>query len=622
MNRIRHIGNLALALMLFLLAACTNDPIVESAGGGILLSISGISTNVRETRTTPDKIYDFSDEEVLAAFIQRFQVKVVRNRNGVTIYDGPFTSEKISAAPGEYTVIVSSGINPVVGTDAPYFEGSATATVPESATEPTPVEVKARVANALISASFGDPDKELSEIGETDIERFNKFYSDYALYVYNGAYNLPITKSQPFRSIYLPAGAPYRLRFWGKLRAENDREVSCDLESESLPASLSPGDHLRVMLTLPDPESDLIVSISKIEVESVVLDETIPLSWLPVSAVAHSHQYDAQGNLVGTNLMFTNSYPGMKWKAVVKNAAGTTVRAVQGTDALFSEYSKAGSWPYLPSGEYTAYYYLIGEDDSENLTSSREFQVSKPKISVSVGGYSSYTKYLQGDIEGANACERLTVYEPSVALSVDESLLRNTHYPYTFTYTYNGETVNVQAGQNSYMVEKVENNAVRANPYVLKADATFDGVSVEAQTGFLITGLPYSFNAASHSEWSDDGKVEWSEDGVQLGGWSAGDQTITTNSSVYIPQGTRFCADYTINIHHSWVGTTFSIQVGGQQILSIEEGPIFIAADVPHTGTTDVVSANGNHSSITCRNSYGADLNWSNIYFLRFKYGQ
>ena len=249
MNRIRHIGNLALALMLFLLAACTNDPIVESAGGGILLSISGISTNVRETRTTPDKIYDFSDEDVLAAFIQRFQVKVVRNRNGVTIYDGPFTSEKISAAPGEYTVIVSSGINPVVGTDAPYFEGSATATVPESATEPTPVEVKARVANALISASFGDPDKELSEIGETDIERFNKFYSDYALYVYNGAYNLPITKNQPFRSIYLPAGAPYSLRFWGKLRAENDREVSCDLESESLPASLSPGDHLRVMLT-------------------------------------------------------------------------------------------------------------------------------------------------------------------------------------------------------------------------------------------------------------------------------------------------------------------------------------------------------------------------------------
>ncbi len=134
--------------------------------------------------------------------------------------------------------------------------------------------------------------------------------------------------------------------------------------------------------------------------------------------------------------------------------------------------------------------------------------------------------------------------------------------------------------------------------------------------------MPYSFNSISHSEWSNDGKVEWKDDYVQLGGWSVGDQTITTNSSIYIPQGTKYLADYNVNIHHSWIGTTFSITVSGQEILSVREGAILIHKDEIHSGTTDVFTANGNLTSITCRNSYGDDYNYSQIFALRFKYGQ
>ena len=91
-------------------------------------------------------------------------------------------------------------------------------------------------------------------------------------------------------------------------------------------------------LTLPDPESALGVNIGKAEVTTVQLDETIPLSWLPVSTVIPLHQYNEDNMLVGTNLTFSNNYPGMEWKAEVTNAQGETVRIVSGTGALFSEY--------------------------------------------------------------------------------------------------------------------------------------------------------------------------------------------------------------------------------------------------------------------------------------------
>ena len=315
MSRFRYIL-LYMAMGLLTLSACTSDPLVEAPeGGGFLLSIPGISPEVSETRSTPSEIYDPTDADVQAALLQRFRVKIVRQSNGATQYDGPFTTEKIPAAAGRYTVTVSCGDNPVVGRDAPYFEGTAEGVVPENATEATEVVVNAKVANALVSAKFGNPDKSWTENGvtETEEDRFNKLYSEYALYVYNGKYGMAITNSDPQSSIYVPAGTHITLRFWGKLKQEGDREVSCELSSDEIPSTVSAADHLRVTLTLPDPSSDLVVNIEKVEVEQVTLVESIPLSWLPVSTVAHSHLYDAQGNLVGTYLMFTNSFPGMKW---------------------------------------------------------------------------------------------------------------------------------------------------------------------------------------------------------------------------------------------------------------------------------------------------------------------
>ena len=594
--------------MLFLgiavIQSCQDGQDAFDVQGGLRVRLVNVSSST-VTRSTPT--------EIGTPLSGAFNIKV-ENERGVAYYNGPLTDDVIKLASGTYSVTAEYGENPILALDQPYYVGTEQVTIePDAVTE---ASIDCKVGNALISVIFGKDEEERA--------RFSRFYSEYGLKVKVGSYSITIPSHLSDASVYFRAGSNVTLEFTGILK-DNGQRVSCELDVQSkdnFPKPFQAADHAIVTLTLPDPESALVVNISKVDFETVTLDETIPLSWLPVSAVAHSHQYDAQGNLTGTNLMFTNSYPGMEWKAVVKNSAGATVRAVQGTGVLFSEYSTAGTWPYLPSGTYTALYYLIAEDGTESFTSSREFQVGQPRISVSVSGYSSYTLYLRGEIEAANKCERLTVYEPSATISIDESLLNNSHYSYSFTYTFDGNTGNIPVGQKSYTGENIANNAVRANPYVLKANATFDGVSAEAQTSFLITGLPYTLSTTSHDEWSNDGKTEWNNDYVQLGGWSVGDQEITTNSSVYIPQGTKYLADYNVNIHHSWVGTTFSVTVGGQEILSIKEGAVFIHKDELHSGTTDVFTANGNLTSIKCRNSYGDDYNYTQIYALKFRYGQ
>ena len=104
---------------------------------------------------------------------------------------------------------------------------------------------------------------------------------------------------------------------------------------------------------------------------------------------------------------------------------------------------------------------------------------------------------------------------------------------------------------------------------------------------------------------------------------STGGQTITNNSSVIIPQGTRYCADYDVNVHSATVGTTFTITAGSQEILSIrEDGALFNNTDNLHNGTTNTFTANSEITSIKCNNSYGAGQTCTHIYALTFKYGQ
>ncbi len=583
------------------MASCTADlDMQDDRQGTLRLSLADICT---QTRSTPAQLGAPTAADFMLS---------VTSSVGREVYAGPYTTDEITLPVGEYTVKAYYGENALLAVDKPYYVASQAATVlPDEVTD---VNLTATVGNALVSVVFG--------IDEAERQRFDRFYSDYALYVGVGNFSIPITKEEPQKSVYVRDGSDVTLRFWGKLKLENDREVQTVLKSTTLPATLCAQDHAIITLTLPDPESALTVAIAKVEMQELTLDETIPLSWLPVAMVLPMHQYDVNGNLVGTNLIITESYPGMKWRAVITNAAGTTVRAVEGTGALSSDWNNNASWPYLPQGKYKATYYLIADDGTATMASSRDFNVPAPDIRVAVGGYTSYSKYLEGDIDAANACDRLTVYEPRAALNVSPALLVNDNYGYTFTYTYDGATGDVPAGVNDYAPGNLTGQAVQREPHVLRINATFDNVSATAQTNLIITGLPYSLDLQNHDEWDASGGVKWFDNDVRLGHLSTGSQYIQTTTSICLPPATYFCADYSVNVHTLTVGTYLTISAGQTEILRFDEGGTpFRDTDHLYSGTTDTFHDDGAYiTTIRCYNDYGAGQTCSHVYSLTFKY--
>lgn len=585
--------------------SCVNelDSPASSQGGRLQLSLGNISTAT--TRSTPG--------ELGAPVAEDFHLNLTM-KSGYVVYDDVFTEEELSVPIGEYDVTVSYGDNAILGLDNPYYVGTTTATV--IANETAEASVNCEVGNALISAKFG--------ANEDEHARFERFYSDYALYAYVGDKGIAIDRNKQAKSIYLRAGSRARLRFWGKLKMENDREVSCDLLAEDFPKVLNAADHAIVTLTLPDPESALGVDISKVEVESITLDETIPLSWLPVPMATAEHKY-VGGKLVGTDIVFSNSYPGMKWKAVVTDPNDVEIRSVEGTGELKTPYTSYTALPYLPHGKYKATYYLASADDSFTKTSSREFMIGSPAFSVTVDGYTNYDRYLTGDVDGANNLNGRTIYEPTINWNISETLLTNSNYTYTYSYTYDGNTTNIPAGTNSFTAEAWNNQTPQADKHVLTASATFDGVTVTDRREFVITGLPYSLNLASHDEWTQSGGVDWFDNDVRLGYMSSGSQYIQTNTSICIPPSTYYMADYSVNVRSATVGTTFSIEIGNNVILSIEEsGQLFnFGTDHVHTGSTDPFKDDNNYATrIYCKNSYGASQTCSHIYSLTLKYAK
>ena len=592
----------------FGLTACVSEEELTPTGEGGRLQLSLANINTTTTRATPAELGKPS--------VADFHLRIV-NAAGRAVYDNVFTEDEITLPTGRYDVAVSYGRNALMGIDTPYYIGTDNVEIKKD--ETTEANITAHVGNALISVNFGRDAEELA--------RFERYYSDYALQVWIDNNYLSISKDVPTNSIYVQAGSHVSLKFWGKLKFEDNREVSTVLESDDFPDVLNAADHAIVTLWLPDPESALGVDISKVEVETVTLDETIPLSWLPVPTLTSSLQFDRYGELVGTLLTSNDGYPGMTWKAVVTNAAGDEVRTMQGKGVLTSGYITSTAWPYLPQGTYKATYYIVSDDGSAKKASSREFMIPAPTgLAVTVTGYTSYSKYLEGDIDAANNCDRLTIYEPNVYVNVASSLLNHNNYRnlYTYTYTYDGTTANVDLGSNSYEPGDMTDQTVSSSAHVLRGDFTFDGTSVNAEKRYIITGLPYSLNLASHEEWNEAGKVEWFDNDVRLGLNSTGSQQINTSTSVCVPPSTYCCADYSANVHTATVGTYFSIQVGNNEVLKIEEsGKIgnVTGTDHVHTGTTNVFKDDNNYAtSIVLYNDYGAGQTCLHIYSFTLKY--
>lgn len=582
-------------LAMLLVAGCTADPVQPEGQGTLRLQLAQVSTQT-VTRTTP--------KELGAPVQELFHLKAVSQSNGNTAYDGDFVSE-LTLPTGAYEITATCGEDVAIGRDAPFYTGAASVTIKDG--QQSTALIGCRVGNALVSAVFGRD--------ETERARFDKHYSAYGLMIGVGGHSLPITSDDDAASIYFPAGSTVSLTFFGTLRNGEGCEVSMPLTHESIPAVFQAADHAIVTLTLPDPENILNVNIGKVEMESVTIEESIPLSWLPISKAVGTHTYDEAGNLLGTDLMFTNSYPDMEWKAVVTNEQGEEVRTVSGTGPLSSTYDTSADWPFLPAGKYKATYYLL-EDGKANRTGSREFMIGNPELTVTLGGYTSHTRYIDGATNEANTLDGKTIYAPQASVNISNQLAAHSRYGFKMNVTFEGESQ-----QTSAPTLQMDNRseAPRLEPYTLSATADFAGIHIEGSRQLPVSGLPLRSAPPTEGQgWAAESDyVTWGATEVRLGnrgGWLTHNNESIVYKDIAISAGTKLTVDYNISIAVYVVGTTFSC--------NIDEGSIFSHTD---QGSYQGPVSYTNQKSVTyvqCHNSYGGGSTYTDIFSLNLIYGQ
>ena len=587
----RHIVIFTLLLMTSLLVGCVQEDGLSMANGKLHLSIGKVSTQT-ESRATPS--------ELGKPLAEHFHLKIQRQDSQYTTYEGAFQKE-ISVNIGTYDITATYGEDVIIGRDTPYYIGTAEAIVNKDAS--TTVSIPCKVGNALVSVAFGK--------NQDENARFDKFYEEYGLLVHIGNYSMGIDKEQTASSIYFPAGSQPQFYFYGTLKSDNGRMVSIELNHKDLPEAFHAADHAKLTLTLPDPESALGVNISKAEVTTVQLDETIPLSWLPVSTVVPTHQYNEENMLVGTNLTFSNNYPGMEWKAVVTNANGETVRTTTGTGALFSEYKSSPDWPYLPAGKYKATYYLVKEN-GDNKVSSREFMVGSPTLTTNVSGYTSYNKYMEGDINAANHADGYTLYEPQVNVNVASSLTANTRYGFKMTYIFDGNTQTTKNNTQNIGQKVLD---ARLAAYNLSVKVDFAGEQASANKDFYITGVPFLFEPPTTSTWEISGDVTDEDEYARMGRWHGGSQSMTYNK-VAIPAGTYLNLNYKFIPNAGAISTTCSIEANGQTMVSGKAG----SYEQPTYEGIQPVVLQSSTTFIRCNNSYGAGNTGTDVYRIGLEY--
>lgn len=256
----KYIGVLLMGMALF---ACSQEEKIDTdATTGFRITLTD-DVQV-EARKAPSEL------EKIAA--EKFQLKIVNQATGNTLYDGAYKSGTIPASAATYTVTAMGGTNADLAYDTPYYEGKVADVVVENNQTKT-VAVPCKVANALCTVIIKDEDK----------AKFDDLYSSYYVEVKVGNYSLQLPNGE--QSAYYKAGTRPTFTFKGTIK-EGGKNVEQVLTSEQFTdAVFAAGAHCKLTLGYQAAASGLLPAINKVEVERVTISHTLPLAWLPKPVV-------------------------------------------------------------------------------------------------------------------------------------------------------------------------------------------------------------------------------------------------------------------------------------------------------------------------------------------------
>lgn len=244
------------------------------------------------------------------------------------------------------------------------------------------------------------------------------------------------------------------------------------------------------------------------------------------SDLSYGHTY--KDNLLsGTAVTFKMEKSGtpntriQEWGATLVNSQGKIVRSFKSNDGsalsgALVTLNTVGNYKLLTAGEYTfsPYYKIYGQTvtlGSETIT------IPDPGVKITLGGYTSYDKYVAGDIDGANNCVNTTIYGVTASINVHSDIIDS--YKATLDGT---EMVASSSSGSEVSFGSLTRTTFKAYPY--KVTVNVGNLTFEEGRDFHITGLPMEaiFNS-NPTGWSpgwglinasfDDDHIKIAKDG-------------------------------------------------------------------------------------------------------------
>ena len=163
------------------------------------------------------------------------------------------------------------------------------------------------------------------------------------------------------------------------------------------------------------------------------------------------------------------------------------------------EMTKTDGWPILPAGDYTfaPYYKIYGQTIALD---SQDIKVTDPGITLEIGGQTSYDKYKDGNIDGANDHANTLIEGVKVSTNVDLSIINE------IAATLGGnDMVPTKITSGEYVVASY-GNLTRAAfaSYPMQVTMKVGEITVTDENTFHLTGLPYEadFTTGNPTGWT------------------------------------------------------------------------------------------------------------------------
>ena len=258
MRKIQYILYVVFVALFF--TACQEDDFGGAEQGGIRIALADGTTGVDvTTRSTPSELFD--------GFKKKFKFQIKGGDNYDQTHE--WTEDVIPLAAGVYDITVTCGTEQAAGVvefDKPCYTGKAEGIKVEVGKE-AKAEVKCKVTNALVSIKFADE------------EEFEKYCPNASIQISVGSQTEKWANLK--ESAYFKAGSSLStLQLW----KSDQEDTKIDLLKEAgtdIPKSFAAGDHLIITLSIGKANGNIVIKISKVEVDKVTIEETIPMEWLP-----------------------------------------------------------------------------------------------------------------------------------------------------------------------------------------------------------------------------------------------------------------------------------------------------------------------------------------------------